>query len=96
MEFTAKSGPMPCPVKGCSGQAATRTAMKVEFWHWHVRDTVVILEEVNLPLPRLPSVWHAGDVTGAEWDAPEHIAVQEGEGAEATAFGSGGGKGDNL
>ena len=29
-----------------------RTAMKVQFWHQHVRDTVVILGEGNLPHPR--------------------------------------------
>ena len=28
--------------------------MKVQFWHRHVRDTVVILEEVNLPHKRCP------------------------------------------
>ena len=26
--------------------------MRVHFWRRHVRDTVIILEEVNLPLPR--------------------------------------------
>ena len=28
--------------------------MRVHFVHWHVHDTVVILEEGNLPLPRCP------------------------------------------
>ena len=28
--------------------------MKVQLWHRHVRDTVVILDEVNLPHPRRP------------------------------------------
>ena len=28
--------------------------MRVHFWHRHVQDTVVILEEGNLPLPRCP------------------------------------------
>ena len=28
--------------------------MRVHFLHWHVHDTVVILEEGNLPLPRCP------------------------------------------
>ena len=32
----------------------TRAAMRVQFVHWHVHDTVVILEEGNLPLPRCP------------------------------------------
>ena len=30
----------------------TRTAKRVHFLHWHVLDTVVILEEGNLPHPR--------------------------------------------
>ena len=34
--------------------AATRAAMRVHFLHRHVHDTVVILEEGNLPLPRCP------------------------------------------
>ena len=49
LEFPAKAGPMPCPVEGSSGRALTRTAMRVHFWHRHVRNIVVILEEVNLP-----------------------------------------------
>ena len=32
----------------------TRAAMRLHFVHWHVHDTVVILEEGNLPLPRCP------------------------------------------
>ena len=28
--------------------------MRVHFWHRNVRDTVVILEEGNLPHPRCP------------------------------------------
>ena len=54
MLFLAKAGPRPCPVKGCSCQAETRTEMRVQFWHWHVHNTVVILEEGNLPHPRCP------------------------------------------
>ena len=33
-------------------RAGTRTAMHVHFWRRHVRDTVIILEELNLPHPR--------------------------------------------
>ena len=33
---------------------ATRTAMQVHFLHRHVRDTVIILEEVKLPHPECP------------------------------------------
>ena len=49
MEFPAKSGPRPCPFKGCSVQVSTWTAMKVHFWNRHTRDTVVILEEEPPP-----------------------------------------------
>ena len=54
MEFIAKGGPRSCPVEGCPGRAATRTAIRVHFLHRHVRDTVVILEEGNLPHPQCP------------------------------------------
>ena len=33
---------------------ATRAVMRVHFVHRHVHNIVVILEEVNLPLPRFP------------------------------------------
>ena len=52
--FPVKAGTSPLRVKGCSGQVATRIAMWVRFWHQHVRDTVVILEEVNFPHPWCP------------------------------------------
>ena len=54
MAFPAQAGPMPCTVVGCSGRASIRTAMRVQFWHRHVMDTVVILEQVNLTHPRCP------------------------------------------
>ena len=44
MAFLAKSGPRPCSIEGCNGQAATRMAMQVHLWHRNVRYTVVILE----------------------------------------------------
>ena len=56
MAFTAKAVPRPCPVEGCSGQASKQTEMTVHFWHRHVRDTVVILEEGNPPPPMVPSM----------------------------------------
>ena len=52
MAFSAKAGPRPCPVKGCSGRAATWTAMQVHFWHRNAQDTVVILDKGNLFHPR--------------------------------------------
>ena len=51
MEFP-KGGAKDCPVEGFPGRAETRTAMRVHFWRRHVRDTVIILEEGNLPHPR--------------------------------------------
>ena len=54
MEFPAKAGPRPCAAEGCSRWLLTRTAMRVHFWHWHVRDTMVIMEEFNLPHPLCP------------------------------------------
>ena len=41
-------------MEGCPGVLDTRTAMRVHFVHRHVHDTVVMLEEGNLPLPRCP------------------------------------------
>ena len=54
MSFPQRAGPRTCPVEGCSERASMRTAMRVHFWNRHVRDTVVILEEGNLPQPRRP------------------------------------------
>ena len=54
LTFPVRAGPRLCPVEGCSGRASTRTTMRVHFWHQHVRDTVVILEEGKLPHPRCP------------------------------------------
>ena len=52
MSFPEKGGPRRCPVEGCPGALATRTAMRVHFVHRHVQDTVVMLEEGNYPHPR--------------------------------------------
>ena len=49
MAFPSKAGPRPYPVKGCSGRETTWTAIWMYFWHRHIQDTVVILEEGNLP-----------------------------------------------
>ena len=42
-------GPRHCPVEGCSGYSATQTVMIVHLWNRDVQDTVVILEDGNLP-----------------------------------------------
>ena len=54
MSFPTRVGPKTCPVEGCSGRASTRTEIRVQFWHQNVRDSVVILEGVNLPHLRCP------------------------------------------
>ena len=54
MSLPAKGGRGQCPVEGFPGVLSTRTAMQVQFVHQHVHDTVVMLEEGNLPLPRCP------------------------------------------
>ena len=54
LSFPAKGGPRRYPVEGCPGALATRTAMRLHFVNRHVHDTVVMLEEGNLPHPRCP------------------------------------------
>ena len=52
MAVLANTGPQSCPVEGCLGQAATRTAMRLNFLHRNVLVTVVILDKGNIPHPR--------------------------------------------
>ena len=52
MMFPVKSGLRPFSVEGCSGRVATWTLMWVHFWHRHVQENVVIMEESNLLHPR--------------------------------------------
>ena len=54
MSFPAKGDRRRCPVEICPGVLATRTEMRVHFVHRHVHDTVVMMEEGKLPLPRCP------------------------------------------
>ena len=54
MTFLAKGGLRSCPMEGYPVLAATRTTMRVHFLHRHVLDTVVILEEGNIPHQRCP------------------------------------------
>ena len=42
------------PVEGCRGWAATRAALRVNFLHRHIRDTMVILEDDKLHYPLCP------------------------------------------
>ena len=52
MFFPSKLGPRTYPVEGCSCWTEMRTTMRMHFWHRLVRDTVVIMEEGNLPHAR--------------------------------------------
>ena len=54
MLFPEKGGRRRCPVERCPGVLATQAAMRVHFVNRHVHDTVVMLEEGNLPLPWCP------------------------------------------
>ena len=51
MVFPVELCTRPCPSDRCSVRSTTRTAMPMHFWHQNVRDTMVILEEGNLPHP---------------------------------------------
>ena len=52
MAFPTAGGTRNFPGEGCPGRVATRTAMRVQFIHRHLRDTVVILEDGKYPHPR--------------------------------------------
>ena len=52
MAFPAKGGPRSFPVEVFPRRAATRTDIRVHSMHRHVLDTVVTLEEGNIPHPR--------------------------------------------
>ena len=54
MSFLTKDGRRRCLVEECPGVSATRAAMRVHFVHRHVHNTMVTLEEGNLPLPWCP------------------------------------------
>ena len=90
MSFPSKGGFRICPVKGCMGRAATRMAMRVHFLHWHVLDTVVILEEGNTPPPTVPPMRCAGPLACIERKAPCQCTVCQGGGVEEKAFRGGG------
>ena len=52
--FTSMSGMQDFPVEECQGRAATRTGPHVSFLQWHMKDTVIIVEEGNPPLSQCP------------------------------------------
>ena len=52
--FSNRDGDEDFPVDQCRGRTTMRTAVRVHFLHRHIRDTVIILEEGNLPHPQCP------------------------------------------
>ena len=52
MAFLTARVPRKFPIEGCRGRAATQMLMWVHFYHQNVQNTVIILEEGNLPHPR--------------------------------------------
>ena len=48
MAFTTMLVTQDFPVEGCKRRVAMRTARRISLLHIHVRDTVVVLKEVNL------------------------------------------------
>ena len=94
MALPTAGGPQSCQVEGCQGRAATRTEMRVHFFCLHVQDTLVILEEGNLPPPTFPSMQHAGPMVCSERKAPFHRSVRQGGGAKEKIASVGGTAGD--
>ena len=93
MTFQAKGGPQSCPVEGCLVRVAKRTEMRVHFLHQHVLNTVVILEEVNLPSPPVRPMQHAVSPAGPGRQAPGHGPVCQGSGAERSGAEEAGARG---
>ena len=94
LEFP-KGGTTECPVEGCPGRAGTRTAMRLHVWRRHVRDTIIILEEGNLPHPRCKNCnmfvpWRALNSLNKST-----MMCKRGGGKEAPASGGGGDKGEH-
>ena len=54
MSFLSAEVPQNFPVEGCRGWAETTAEIRVHLLHRHIRDTMVILEDENLPYPLLP------------------------------------------
>ena len=81
MKLPAKEGLRRCPVEGCLGHAAARTAMRLHFLHRHVLNTVIIMEEGNPPHHSAPDAT-CFPPSGPECQAPCHSPVYQGSGAE--------------
>ena len=65
VSFPREAGSIVCPVGVYKGWLMTRTNLWIHFFHCHMQDTLVILEEENRPHPRRP----ACDMF-VPWEAP--------------------------
>ena len=54
MYLPTTGSPRDFPAEGCRGRAEIRKAKRFHFLHRHMWDTVIILEEGNLPHPQRP------------------------------------------
>ena len=54
VSFPILVGPRDLPVEGCKGMSGMSTGLRVYFLYSHVRDTMVILDEGNLPHSQCP------------------------------------------
>ena len=68
--------------------------MRVYLFHQHVQHTVIILEEGNLPTPRVPPIRHDVALECTEQEAPFHCPVRQGGKKEAQMAGGGGAVGE--
>ena len=75
MSFPAKGVQGSFQWRDARGAVTTRTAMRVHFVHRHVHDTVVMLEEGNLPPPTWSPVRPTGPQEGAQWEPTGDLAV---------------------
>ena len=82
------------PGGGLSGTSGYEGGDTVHFMHQHVRDTVVVLEEGNLPTPTVTPMPHDGNLACSEWEATCHRPVRQGSGAEEKVVGGGGTAGE--
>ena len=52
VKFPRAVGPQECLAEGFQGRVAMWKGLRVHSLQFHVRDNVIIMEEVNLPHPR--------------------------------------------
>ena len=57
-------GPLEFQLEGYQLWAEKRTGLRVQFVHYHVQDTMLIVEEFIPTPPALPPIWHVHMVGG--------------------------------